>query len=78
MQFSTVHRVFVGHVIGGVKLDFVQRCGYISLFQYFSMSGPETTLKKCPKLKPRWDVHSRDDEDWLGCASEALASVLGG
>ena len=30
------------------------------------------------KLKPRWDVHSRGDEDWLGCASEALASVLGG
>ena len=29
------------------------------------------------KLKPRWDVHSRGDEDWLGCASEALSSVLG-
>ena len=30
-----------------------------------------------PKLKPRWDVHSRGDEDWLGCASGALSSVLG-
>ena len=30
-----------------------------------------------PKLRPRWDVHSRGDEDWLGCASEALLSVLG-
>ena len=30
-----------------------------------------------PKLKPRWDVHSRGDENWLGCASEALSSVLG-
>ena len=29
------------------------------------------------KLKPRWDVHSRGDEDWLGCAREALSSVLG-
>ena len=29
------------------------------------------------KLKPRWDVHSRGDEDWLGSASEALSSVLG-
>ena len=29
------------------------------------------------KLKPRWDVHSRGDEDWLGCASEAISSVLG-
>ena len=28
------------------------------------------------KLKPSWDVHSRDDEDWLGCTSEALPSVL--
>ena len=22
-----------------------------------------------PKLKPRWDVHSWSDEDWLGCAT---------
>ena len=29
------------------------------------------------KLKPRWDVHSRGDEDWLGYASESLSSVLG-
>ena len=30
------------------------------------------------KLKPRWDVHSRGDEDRLGCASEALPSILEG
>ena len=30
------------------------------------------------KLKPRWDVHSRGDEDWLGCAGKAPSSVLGG
>ena len=29
------------------------------------------------KLKPRRDVHSRGDEDWLVCASGALSSVLG-
>ena len=29
------------------------------------------------ELKPKWDVHSRGDEDWLGCASEALSSALG-
>ena len=34
-------------------------------------------LERIPKLKPRWDVHSRGDENWLGCASEALSSVLG-
>ena len=35
------------------------------------------TEGEAPKLKPRWDVHSRGDENWLGCASEALSSVLG-
>ena len=25
-----------------------------------------------PKLKPRWDVHSRGEQDQLGSASEAI------
>ena len=37
----------------------------------------QTASRKHPKLKLRWDVHSRGDENWLGCASEALSSVLG-
>ena len=35
------------------------------------LSGGATGLGS--KLKPRWDVHSRGDENWLGCASEALS-----
>jgi hypothetical protein len=36
------------------------------------------SLDAVTKLKPRWDVHSRGDDDWLSCASEALLYVLGG
>ena len=38
---------------------------------------PAIQISCTTKLKPRWDVHSRGDEDWLGCASEALSPVLG-
>ena len=39
--------------------------------------GDGSNIRTYTKLKPRWDVHSRGDENWLGCASEALSSVLG-
>ena len=29
------------------------------------------------KLKPRWDLHSSNDDDQPGCAGESLSSVLG-
>ena len=50
--------------------DFTQ--AYLIFFMIVRLSGNGT------KLKPRWDVHSRGYEDWLGCASEALPSVLEG
>ena len=31
-----------------------------------------------PKLKPRWNLHLRGDEDWLRRHSEALPPVPGG
>ena len=34
-------------------------------------------LKPVPKLKPRWNVHSSDDDDYLGYAGESLSFVLG-
>ena len=30
-------------------------------------NGPDRTFGT--KLKPRWDVHSWSDEDWLDCAT---------
>ena len=62
--------------IGARVLEQDQGTGRIDLV---CRSSSETPGREClfPKLKPRWDVHSRGDEDWLGCASEALSSVRG-
>ncbi len=43
-----------------------------------SRTEPPRGCGRPTKLKPRWDVHLRSDEDWLRRHGEALPPVLGG
>ena len=77
----------VGPVIEGRFGDFGYLEGRSNQFEWeinqyqkisIKMIGAEPNRATTPpKLKPRWDVHSRGNEDWLSCAREALSSVLG-